>query len=74
MKTTFSRQFALIAALLLVCMIFTGVSFRFLMLRYLKTDKKETLSADAAAVATVSAGAGPGPFDQSAGSAAYISP
>ena len=40
MKTTFSRQFALIAALLLVCMIFTGVSFRFLMLGYLKTDKK----------------------------------
>ena len=51
MKTTFSRQFALIAALLLVCMIFTGVSFRFLMLGYLKNDKKETLSADAAAVA-----------------------
>ena len=47
MKTTFSRQFALIAALLLVCMIFTGVSFRFLMLGYLKNDKKETLSADA---------------------------
>lgn len=42
MKTTFSRQFALIAALLLVCMLFTGVSFRFLMLRYLKNDKKET--------------------------------
>ena len=40
MKTTFSRQFALIAALLLVCMIFTGVSFRFLMLGYLKNDKK----------------------------------
>ena len=39
MKTTFSRQFALIAALLLVCMLFTGVSFRFLMLRYLKNDK-----------------------------------
>ena len=53
MKTTFSRQFALIAALLLVCMIFTGVSFRFLMLRYLKNDKKETLSADAAAVASL---------------------
>lgn len=45
MKTMFSRQFALIAALLLVCMIFTGVSFRFLMLGYLKTDKKETASA-----------------------------
>ena len=53
MKTTFSRQFALIAALLLVCMIFTGVSFRFLMLGYLKADKKETLSADAAAVASL---------------------
>ena len=53
MKTTFSRQFALFAALLLVCMIFTGVSFRFLMLGYLKTDKKETLSADAAAVASL---------------------
>ena len=53
MKTTFSRQFALIAALLLVCMIFTGVSFRFLMLRYLKNDKKETLSADAQAVASL---------------------
>ena len=52
MKTTFSRQFALIAALLLVCMLFTGVSFRFLMLRYLKNDKKETLSADAQAVAS----------------------
>ena len=51
MKTTFSRQFALIASLLLVCMIFTGVSFRFLMLGYLKNDKKETLSADAQAVA-----------------------
>ena len=44
MKTTFSRQFALIAALLLVCMLFTGVSFRFLMLRYLKNDKKETMT------------------------------
>ena len=53
MKTTFSRQFALIAALLLVCMIFTGVSFRFLMLGYLKNDKKETLSADAQAVASL---------------------
>ena len=53
MKTTFGRQFALIAALLLVCMIFTGVSFRFLMLRYLKNDKKETLSADAQAVASL---------------------
>ena len=41
MKTTFSRQFALIAALLLVCMIFTGVSFRFLMLGYHSTGELE---------------------------------
>ena len=54
MKTTFSRQFALIAALLLVCMLFTGVSFRFLMLRYLKNDKKETLSADALSLIHIS--------------------
>ena len=53
MKTTFGRQFALIAALLLVCMIFTGVSFRFLMLGYLKSEKRETLSADAQAVASL---------------------
>ena len=53
MKTTFGRQFALIAALLLVCMIFTGVSFRFLMLGYLKSEKRETLSADAEAVASL---------------------
>ena len=32
MKTTFSRQFAMIAALLLLCLLITGVSFRFLML------------------------------------------
>ena len=44
MKTTFSRQFALIAALLLVCMIFTGVSFRFLMLGHLKSEKREQLA------------------------------
>ena len=52
MKTTFSRQFALIAALLLVCMLFTA-SRSGLMLRYLKTTKKETLNADAQAVASL---------------------
>ena len=53
MKTTFSRQFAMIAVLLLVCMIFTGISFRFLMLRHLKEEKSETLSTDAEAVASL---------------------
>lgn len=53
MKTTFSRQFCLIAGLLLLCMIFTGVSFRFLLLQYLNTDKQQTLTADARAVASL---------------------
>ncbi len=53
MKTTFSRQFGLIAALLLLCMAITGVSFRFLLLQYLNTDKKQNLTADARAVAAL---------------------
>lgn len=53
MKTSFSRQFALIAALLLVCMLVTGVSFRFLMRSYVEDEKEETLLADAAAVANL---------------------
>ena len=51
MKTTFSRQFALIAALLLVCMIFTGVSFRFLMLGTIESQNQQTMIRDAEAVA-----------------------
>lgn len=53
MKTTFSRQFALITSLLLICMVITGVSFRFLMLEHLKDEKQETLCADASAVAAL---------------------
>ena len=51
MKTTFSRQFAMIAALLLVCLLITGVSFRFLMRSSVEDDKQETLLRDADAVA-----------------------
>ena len=51
MKTTFSRQFSLIAALLLVCMLVTGVSFWFLLRSYVENEKEQTLLADADAVA-----------------------
>ncbi len=50
MKTTFSRQLAMITALLLVCLLITGVSFRFLMLASVETEKRKTLSNDAAAL------------------------
>ena len=53
MKTTFSRLFVMIVALLLFCMIFTGISFRFLMLSSIEAEKKQTLMADAQAVATL---------------------
>ena len=53
MKKTFGRLFGMIVALLLVCMAFTGVSFRFLMLSSIENEKKQTLLADAEAVATL---------------------
>ena len=53
MKTTFSRQFGMIAALLLLCMGITGVAFRFLMLSTIEEEKEQTLTADAQAIATL---------------------
>ena len=53
MKTTFSRQFALITGLLLVCMLITGVSFWFLMRSYVEDEKEQTLMADADAVSNL---------------------
>ena len=53
MKTTFSRQFALIAGLLLVCMLITGVSFWSLMRAYVEDEKEQTLMADADAVSNL---------------------
>ena len=51
MKTTFSRQFAMIAALLLLCLLITGVSFRFLMLGTIESQSQQTMIRDAEAVA-----------------------
>ena len=51
MQTTFSRQFAMIAALLLLCLLITGVSFRFLMLGTIESQNQQTMIRDAEAVA-----------------------
>ena len=51
MKTTFSRQFAMIAALLLLCLLLTGVAFRFLMLDSIESTNRQTMIRDAEAVA-----------------------
>ena len=51
MKTTFRRQFAMIAALLLLCLLITGVSFRFLMLGTIESQNQQTMIRDAEAVA-----------------------
>ncbi len=51
MKTTFSRQFSLIAALLLICTLITGISFWFMMRNSVEAEKEQTLCSDAAAVA-----------------------
>lgn len=47
MKTTYRRLFTMIAALLLVCMFITGISFFVLMLNSVRDEKKEALIQDA---------------------------
>ena len=51
MKTTFSRLFSMIAALLMLCLLITGVAFRFLMMSWVESEKHKSLSADASALA-----------------------
>ena len=51
MKTTFSRLFSMIAALLMLCLLITGVAFRFLMMGWVESEKRKSLSADASALA-----------------------
>ncbi len=53
MKTTFSRQFTMVAALLLVCMLITGVSFMSLMRSSLQEQAVDTLRGNAEAVANL---------------------
>ena len=51
MKTIFSRLFSMIAALLMLCLLITGVAFRFLMMGWVESEKRKSLSADASALA-----------------------
>lgn len=48
MKTTFSRVFALVASVILICLILLGVSFRVLLRNYLENATQETLHNNAA--------------------------
>ena len=51
MSTMFRRQFVLITVLLLLCMLFTGVAYRFWMLDTVETENQRTLYHDAKAAA-----------------------
>lgn len=47
MKTTFSRLFGLFAAVILLCLVLLGVSFRVLLKDYLEAEKREALHTNA---------------------------
>ena len=51
MKTTFSRLFALIASVILLCLILLGVAFRLTLSNYLEEEKHETLQNNAETLA-----------------------
>lgn len=51
MKTTFSRLFALIASVILLCLILLGVAFRLTLSNYLEAEKHETLQKNAETLA-----------------------
>ena len=55
MKTTFSRMFALIAAVIMLCLILLGVSFRVTLNEYLVEEKQETLHSNAEALVNLAA-------------------
>ena len=44
MKTTFSRLFSMIAGLLMLCLLITGVAFRFLMMSWVESEKRKISS------------------------------
>ena len=47
MKTTFSRLFALSAALIGICLVLTGIAFRLMLSRSLAAEKRQTLQSNA---------------------------
>ena len=46
MKTTFSRLFSMIAGLLMLCLLITGVAFRFLMMSWVDSEKHQHAAVD----------------------------
>ena len=55
MKTTFSRMFAMIAAVILLCLVLLGVSFRVMLNSYLVDEKRETMYNSAQALVNLAA-------------------
>ena len=55
MKTTFSRLFALMAAVILLCLILLGVSFRMLLSNYLEEEKHQSMHNNAETLAYLTA-------------------
>ena len=53
MKTTFSRLFALVAAVIFLCLVLLGVSFRILLTNYLEEEKQQTLHNNAETLANL---------------------
>ena len=55
MKTTFSRLFALFAAVIFLCLLLLGVSFRVLLQGYLENETRETLHSNAVTLTDLAA-------------------
>ena len=55
MKTTFSRMFALIAAVILLCLLLLGVTFRVMLSSYLENEQLETLHNNAVTLVNLAA-------------------
>ena len=50
MKTTFSRLFTLLAALILLCLVLMGVAFRAVLVGYLEDETRENLQSNGEAL------------------------
>ena len=55
MKTTFSRMFALFAAVIMLCMLLLGVAFWIMLKDYLEEEKQETMHNNATALVNLAA-------------------
>jgi len=53
MKTTFSRMFAMVSALILLCLVLLGITSRLMLTEYLEEEKRETLHSNAVALSNL---------------------